>query len=131
MAVIVSPIPEDVEEIGRKLIGCGIAVHRVLGPGYKELIYQRAFAIELEEQGMSYESEKRILIPYRQRMIGGHKVDFLVDGRVIVELKSVPMVKEVHRLQVRSYLKAANLRLGYVMNFNQETFTAGCKRVVL
>jgi GxxExxY protein len=131
MAVIVSPIPEDVEEIGRKLIGCGIAVHRVLGPGYKELIYQRAFAIELEEQGMSYESEKRILIPYRQRMIGGHKMDFLVDGRVIVELKSVPMVKEVHRLQVRSYLKAANLRLGYVMNFNQETFTAGCKRVVL
>lgn len=131
MTLIAAPIPEEIEEIGRKLIGCGITVHRMLGPGYKELIYQRAFAIELEEQGVSYESEKRILIPYRGRMLGGHKVDFLVNGCVIVELKSVPMVKEVHRLQVRSYLKAANLRLGYVMNFNQETFTAGCKRVVL
>ena len=81
MPVIVPPISQDAENIGYALIGCGIAVHRLLGPGYKGLIYQRAFA--------------------------------------------------VHRLQVRSYLKAAGLRLGYVMNFNQETFTAGCKRVVL
>ena len=131
MSVIVPPIPQEAEDIGHSLIGCGIAVHRLLGPGYKELIYQRAFAIELEEQGLAYDSEKRIAVPYKGRMIGGHKVDFLVAGCVIVEIKSVPMVKEVHRLQVRSYLKAAGLRLGYVMNFNQETFTAGCKRVVL
>ena len=63
MSLIVAPIPEEIEEIGRKLIGCGITVHRMLGPGYKELIYQRAFAIELEEQGVSFESEKRILTP--------------------------------------------------------------------
>ena len=131
MTANVSPISQDAEDVGHAVIGCGIAVHRLLGPGYKELIYQRAFAIELQEQGLTYDAEKRIAVPYKGRMIGGHKVDFLVNGCVIVELKSVPMVKEVHRLQVRSYLKAANLRLGYVMNFNQETFTAGCKRVVL
>lgn len=131
MVEIVPAIPQDVEDTGHAVIGCGIAAHRLLGPGYKELIYQRAFAIELEEQGLTYESEKNILIPYKERMIGGHKVDFLVGGSVIVEIKSVPIVKEVHRLQVRSYLKAAGLRLGYVMNFNQETFRLGCKRVVL
>ena len=131
MTVKVSPISQNIEDVGHAVIGCGIAVHRLLGPGYKELIYQRAFAIELQEQGLTYDSEKRIMVPYKGRMIGGHKVDFLIAGCVIVELKSVPMLKEVHRLQVRSYLKAANLRLGYVMNFNQETFTAGCKRVVL
>lgn len=131
MSAIVSPISEEIEAVGHSLIGCGIAVHRLLGPGYKEIIYHRAFAIELQEQGLTHDSEKRIAVPYKGRMIGGHKVDFLVEGCVIVEIKSVPMVKEVHRLQVRSYLKAAGLRLGYVMNFNQQTFTAGCKRVVL
>ena len=62
MSAIVSPIPQEAEETGHTLIGCGIVVHRLLGPGYKELIYQRAFAIELEEQGLTHDSEKRIAV---------------------------------------------------------------------
>jgi len=131
MVLSIPPIPDDVEEVGRLLIGCGITVHRVLGPGYREVVYRRALCLELDSQGLQYESEKRILVPYKDWQIDGHRLDLLIEGRVIAELKVVPRVKEVHRLQVRSYLKATRCRLGYVMNFNEETFMKGLKRVVL
>jgi GxxExxY protein len=125
-----APIPQNVEDIGHRVIGCGITVHRILGPGFKERIYQRAFCLELEEQGLSYEREKRILVPYKRWQIEGHVVDLIVAGVVIVELKVLERLAEVHRLQVLSYLKATGLRLGYVMNFNSEVLKHGTKRVV-
>ena len=131
MGLISSAIPDAVEEIGRRCIGCGITVHRILGPGYKELIYQRAYCLELEEQGLKFEAEKRILVPYRTHLIDGHKLDLIVEGVVIIELKAIPVLKNVHRLQVLSYLKATGRRLGYVMNFNDETFLKGVRRVAL
>lgn len=129
--IIPPPIPEEVEEVGRRVIGCGITVHRVLGPGYREIVYRRAFCLELDSEGLQYASEKRILVPYKSWQIDGHRLDLLIGGCIIAELKVVPRVKDVHRLQVRSYLKATGLRLGYVMNFNEETFMKGLKRVVL
>ena len=65
------PIPPEVEEIGQRVIGCAITVHRILGPGFKERIYQRAFCLELDEAGLSYECEKRILVPYKGYEIEG------------------------------------------------------------
>ena len=129
--IIPPPIPPEVEEIGRRVIACGITVHRVLGPGYREIVYRRAFCLELDAEGLEYESEKRILVPYKKWEIDGHRLDLFIGGCVIAELKVVPRVKEVHRMQVRSYLKATNVRLGYVMNFNEETFMKGLRRVVL
>jgi GxxExxY protein len=117
--------------VGRRVIGCGITVHRILGPGFKEPIYQRAFCLELGEQGLSYECEKRILVPYKSWQIEGHRLDLLVEGVLIVELKAIPRLAEIHRLQVLSYLKATGLRLGYVMNFNSEVLKHGIKRVAL
>jgi GxxExxY protein len=132
MGVILPPeIPGEIENIGSRCIGCGIAVHRILGPGYRELIYQRAYCLELEEQGLKFEAEKRVLVPYKERLIDGHTLDLIVEGCVVIELKAVPVVKNVHRLQVLSYLKATSLRLGYLMNFSDETFMKGVKRVVL
>jgi GxxExxY protein len=132
MALIIRPpIPQEVEDIGHRVIGCAITVHQVLGPGFKEAIYERAFRLELDEQGLSYECEKQILVPYKRWQIAGHKLDLIVEGKVIVELKAVPRLAEVHRLQVLSYLKATDLRLGYVMNFNAEVLKHGIKRVVL
>ena len=132
MSLIVRlPIPDEVEQVGHLAIGCGITVHRILGPGFKERIYQRAFCLELEEQGLSYECEKKILVPYKRWQIEGHVVDLIVGGVVIVELKVVERLAEIHRLQVLSYLKATGLRLGYVMNFNTEVLKHGTKRIVL
>ena len=126
-----APIPQEVEEVGHRVIGCGITVHRILGPGFKESIYERAFCLELDEQGLSYECQKKVLVPYKRWRVEGHVVDLIVGGVVIVELKVVERLAEIHRLQVLSYLKATGLRLGYVMNFNTEVLKHGTKRVVL
>jgi GxxExxY protein len=131
MALSIRKIPPEVEESGRRVIGCGITVHRILGPGYREIVYRRAFCLELEEQGLRYETEKRILVPYKKWEIDGHRLDFLIERCIVVEIKSIPCVKMVHRLQIRSYLKATGLRLGYVMNFNEDIFKYGLKRVAL
>jgi GxxExxY protein len=127
----VPPIPQDVEDVGHRVIGVAITVHQILGPGFKERIYERAFCLELEEQGISYECEKRILVPYKRWKIEGHVVDLIIGGIVIVELKVLPRLAEIHRRQVLSYLKATGLRLGYVMNFNAEVMKNGIKRVAL
>ena len=124
------PIPQEVEELGYRVRGCGIAVHRILGPGYKEIIYRRAYGLELEEAGLSYETEKKILVPYKDHLIDGHRIDLIVEGVVLVELKAIPRLAELHRRQVLSYLKATGLRLGFVMNFNVEALKYGIKRVV-
>ena len=126
-----SPIPKETEDVGHRVIGCGITVHRILGPGYREAIYERAFCLELDEAGLKFEREKAILIPYKRWEIPGHRLDLIVEGCVIIELKAVPRLGELHRLQVLSYLKATDLRLGFVMNFNVEVLRHGTKRVVL
>jgi GxxExxY protein len=125
------PIPEEIETVGQRIIGCAITVHRILGPGFKELIYRRAFGLELQEAGLQYEAEKKILVPYKNTLIDGHRLDLVVAGVIIVELKAVPRLSDIHRFQVLSYLKATGLRLGYVMNFNTEVMKHGIKRVVL
>lgn len=125
------PIPREVEDIGYRVIGCGLTVHKILGPGFKEMIYQRAFCLELDAQGLKFECEKKILVPYKDHLIDGHRLDLIIEGVVIVELKAIPRVTELHRKQVLSYLKATGLRLGYVMNFNAEVLKDGTRRVVL
>jgi GxxExxY protein len=131
MNVNYAAIPEAVEEIGRRVIGCAIALHQALGPGYREIVYRRALCLELHEQDLPLEIEKRILVPYKKWKIDGHRLDIVIEGCVIVELKVVPRVKGVHRMQVRSYLKATGLRLGYVMNFDEEVLKNGIRRVVV
>jgi GxxExxY protein len=126
----IDPISEEIEAIGYRVIGCGQTVHRLLGPGFPERIYHRAMCLELAEQGLPFESEKRIEVYYKNRKVGVHRLDLAIAGVVIVELKVIPRVLEVHRRQVLSYLKATGLRLGYVMNFNSEVLKDGTKRVV-
>jgi GxxExxY protein len=125
------PIPAEVEDIGYHVIGCGQTVHKILGPGFREMIYQRAFCLELDAQSLRFECEKKILVPYKGHLIDGHRLDLIVEGVVIVELKAIPRLTELHRKQVLSYLKATGLRLGYVMNFNSEVLKDGLRRVVL
>lgn len=124
-------LPADVEEIARKVIGCALAVHRALGPGFKEPIYSEALCLEMNAAGISFEREKALVVRYRHWQVPGHRLDLLLEGKVIVELKAVRQLKEIHRRQVVSYLKASNLRLGLLFNFNVSLLKHGIRRVVL
>ena len=111
-------------------IACGITVHRVLGPGFKEQIYERAFLLELDSRGIKFEAEKLIDVRYKEWLIPGQKVDLIVEGVVLVELKAVPKLRPLHTAQVLSYLKTLNLRVGLLMNFNARLFKEGLRRVI-
>lgn len=125
-----SPLSAPEEEIVTRTIGCGIEVHRVLGPGFRERIYERAFQLELESRGLSFECEKPIDVSYKKWKIPGQRIDLIVEGVVVVELKTVSRIKPLHRRQVLSYLKSSGLKVGLLMNFNT-TILNGLARVVL
>jgi GxxExxY protein len=104
-------------EITQQIIGAAIAVHRTLGPGFLEAIYEEALAAEFDHLGMSYERQKPVRIEYRGRAIGEHRLDFLVAGKVIVELKALQTLEDIHFAIVRSYLKATRLQSALLLNF--------------
>lgn len=126
-----SPLTATEEQVVTATIGCGIAVHRALGPGFKEIIYHRAYRLELESRGLGFESEKPILVRYREWLIPGQTLDLIVEGVVIVEIKAVPRLRPLHRHQVLSYLKTTGLRVGLLMNFNASLLKNGLERIVL
>jgi GxxExxY protein len=119
------------EAIVTSAIGCGITVHRVLGPGFKERIYERAFCLELESRNIKFECEKPVEVRYKNWRIPGQKIDLIVEGVVLVEIKAVSRLKKLHVSQVISYLKTTDLRVGLLMNFNSTLFKDGLRRIVL
>jgi GxxExxY protein len=123
-------IPQETEAIVTRAIDCAMQVHRNLGPGFKEVIYQRAYCLELNAQGILFRSEVPIAVKYKTWEIPGQKVDLLIQGTVLVELKAVPKVRRLHRCQVVSYLRTLDLRLGLILNFNTELMRDGIHRVV-
>ena len=104
-------------ELTGRIIGCAMQVHRVLGNGFQEVIYQRALAIELENQGLGFQREFEMPIFYREQNIGTRRVDFLVQGCVLVELKAIIRLEEVHLAQAKNYLEAFRLEVGLLLNF--------------
>jgi GxxExxY protein len=92
-------------------------VHRVLGNGFQEVIYQRALAVEMEEQGLGFQRELEMPIFYREQQIGARRVDFLVQECVLVELKALLKLEEVHLAQAKNYLEAFRLEVGLLLNF--------------
>ncbi|HEY1381720.1 MAG TPA: GxxExxY protein [Gemmataceae bacterium] len=124
------PIPAGDEEIAHQIIGSAIEVHRLLGPGFLESVYERALAHELRLRGLVVERQKDILVPYKDIQIEGQRLDLLVAGRVIVELKAIDAIAPIHQAQLLSYLKATGLRLGLLINFNVLVLKDGIKRRV-
>jgi GxxExxY protein len=131
MLKIQSPLPEDLERLAERVIGSCVAVHRVLGPGLVETIYSRAVALELEFRGISFEREKPIAVRYRGELLCHQRLDMLVGGSVVLELKSVQRVDSIHVAQVLSYLRVSRLRLGLLVNFNVPILKYGIRRVIL
>lgn len=104
-------------DITEKIIGCAMDVHRSLGNGFQEVIYQRALAIEMELRGLSFSREHEMDIFYREQKIGNRRVDFFVEGKVMVELKAVIQLEDVHLAQAINYLEAYGLEIGLLINF--------------
>jgi GxxExxY protein len=124
-------LSDDEELVAREVIVSALAAHRELGPGYLESFYRKAMCLELEAHALAVETEKAVEVQYRGATIGTHRVDLIVQGLVIVELKAVETIDPVHRKQVVSYLRATKLRLGLLINFDVELLKHGLKRVVL
>ena len=131
MLRIPSPFSDDFEELIRRVIGCCITVHRALGPGLIEAAYQRAVCMELEIAGIRFECEKACPIRYRGKSLYIHRLDIVVDSKILLELKAVEQLHPVHRAQVLSSLHASGLALGLLINFNVPLLADGVRRVVL
>ena len=125
-----SSLPPEVEAVMTRTIGVCIEVHRNLGPGFLESIYHRAVCIELDERGMSFEQEKTVDIVYKGRCLQGQRLDLVVDGSVVLEVKAVAQLEQIHGSQVVSYLKATGLSAGLLANFNAVVMKAGIRRIV-
>lgn len=111
----------DTHEITHKIIGCAMKVHGVLKNGFQEVIYQRALAIEMKMQGLSFEREKEMKIHYEGFDIGTRRVDFFVENCVMLELKAVIEMDNAHLAQAMNYLEAYNVEIGLLINFGAKS----------
>lgn len=105
------------EDLSQKIIGAAIEVHRSLGPGFLESLYEEALCIELDNLGIPYERQKTLEIRYRDHKIGEHRLDLLIASKLVVELKAVKEIEPIHFTIVRSYVKASNATSGIILNF--------------
>jgi len=109
------------EEITHKIIGAAMKVHSVLGNGFQEVIYQRALAIEMEKQGLGFKREMEMAIYYDEIDIGTRRVDFFVEDQVMVELKALIKLEDLHLAQAMNYCQAYNLPIGLLINFGSKS----------
>ena len=119
------------DELAHSVIGAAIEVHRILGPGYLESVYENALATEFDLRDIPFERQKPVVVKYKTKIAGDSRLDFLVAGELIVELKAVEALHPIHTAQVISYLKTTNLVLGLIINFNVPKLRDGIKRIVL
>ena len=113
------------------VIGAAIEVHRFLGPGLLESVYEDTLCVELDERNVKYERQKRIELDYKGRRIGNLFADIIVENRLVVEVKSVQSLAPIHSAQLITYLRLTNLKTGLLVNFNVEVLRDGIKRIVL
>ncbi len=111
------------------IIGAAIEVHKELGPGLLERIYENALCIELTKRNIRYTQQRPIAAKYKGQIVGDLFLDLLVEGRVVVELKSVKELTPIHEAQLIAYLKLANIKTGLLINFNVLTLKKGVRRI--
>ena len=109
------------EDLTKKIIGCAFEVHKRLGNGFQEVIYQRALQVELNFIGLSFEREMEMPIFYRDAEIGTRRVDFFVEGKIMVELKAIIKLEDVHLAQAMNYLEAYKMEFGLLLNFGAKS----------
>lgn len=119
---------KELNQLTRRVIGCAIEVHRHLGPGLLESIYESALCIELEMAGLACERQKPVPVTYKGHALGEHRLDILVEDTVVLELKSVERFDPVFEAQILSYLKMTGKPLGLLINFNSCLLKDGIRR---
>ncbi len=122
---------EEINQLTERIIGCAIEVHRNLGPGLLEAIYEEALCIELGHSGLKYRRQVPFPILYKGRTLGEYRLDLLVEDTVIVEIKSVERFDPVFEAQILTYLRATQKKIGVLVNFNSRLLRDGVKRFVL
>ena len=125
-----SGVEEKTEALAQAVIGAAIEVHRLMGPGMPEVSYRKALCHEFDLRGIGYEYEVPIDIRYKGVLVGEGRMDLLVGGVLIVELKVVEALNEVHRAQALTYLHLTKLQLALLINFNVAVLKDGIKRVI-
>ncbi len=123
--------PEQKDPLTERIIGCAIEVHRVLGPGLMEASYEAALAIEFQTARINFQRQLVIPVIYKGQSIGEHRLDFLVDDAVVVELKSVERFDPIFEAQILTYLRLSGKHRGLLINFNSRLLKDGVKRFVL
>jgi GxxExxY protein len=119
----------EFEALSGQIIEAAIDVHKQLGPGFLESIYERAMKIALRKRGIEFVFQQEVEVFYEGESVGLQRMDLIVQGEIVVELKAIKALEDVHFAQVRSYLKATGLHIGLLMNFNAATLIV--KRIVL
>src|SRR5258706_7366009 len=122
---------EGLDRLAHLVIGAAIEVHRILGPGFLESVYEEALCVELGLRGVRYEKQVPVAVDYKGSSVGESRLDLLVEGVLIVELKAVEAFAPIQTAQVISYLKATGRKLGLLINFNVSILKEGIKRIVL
>ena len=122
---------QEKDPLTHEIIGTAIEVHRALGAGLLEELYEEAFCIELEDRMLKYERQRHIDVVYKGRSIGDMYVDIVVENTVVVELKSVKSLNPIHVAQLMTYMKLLSLKKGLLINFNVRFLREGIKRIVL
>ncbi|MCJ7494508.1 MAG: GxxExxY protein [Deltaproteobacteria bacterium] len=126
-----TPNEFPLKEITGKVISCAIEVHSTLGPGLLENVYEEALGHEFTLRGIVYERQKEINLQYKGKEIGRHRIDFLVEDEVIVELKAVEGMNKIYEAQLLTYLRAKGKRVGLLINFNVARLKDGIKRLII
>lgn len=122
---------DEINKLTEKIIGCAIEVHRQLGPGLLEGVYEAALAIEFESAGLHFERQAVFPVLYKDKKIGEYRLDLLVENAVVVEIKSVERFDPVFDAQVLTYLRVTGRRIGLLMNCNSRLLRDGIKRFIL
>ena len=121
----------DINQVTEKIIGCAIEVHRRLGPGLLEHVYEEALWVEFQLQGIKYRQQLSVPVVYKGNDIGEYRIDLLVEDAVVVEIKSVERHNPVVDAQVLTYLRVTDKKVGLLINFNSRLLKNGIKRLVL
>ena len=120
------------DDLSNKVIGCALNVHRELGPGLLESTYEQCLCYELSKAGLQFERQKELPVKYQDVEIDcGYRIDLLVEGALIIELKSVDALQRIHEAQLLTYMKLSNVGIGLLINFNPVLLRDGIRRIVL
>jgi len=121
----------EINLLTQKIIGCAIEVHRTLGPGLMEAIYESAICLELDEQGVKYARQTRLPAVYKGHLLGEYRIDLIVEALVLVEIKSVERSIPLFEAQLLTYLRLTGKRVGLLINFNSHLLKDGLTRIML